>query len=204
MTTAAFWDKAAEKYAKDPISDMESYTQTLDIMKDLLQPQHRVLEIGCGTGSTALELAPQVDRYVGTDISSNMVEIAADKLADTNLDHLSFQVAQAHEFPGTGHDVVLALNLLHLVENMEETLGAIYNALPSGGIFISKSALLGEGSWYLGPMIALMRAVGKAPFVARFSEAELIRMMERAGFTITQTIKQGGMAPRLFVVAQKP
>ncbi len=47
MTDAAFWDKAAPKYAKDPISDMDGYHETLNRMKTILQPHHRVLEIGC-------------------------------------------------------------------------------------------------------------------------------------------------------------
>lgn len=204
MSTATFWDKAAAKYATDPIDDMDGYTKTLDIMKGMLKPHHRVLEIGCGTGSTALELAPLVDRYIGTDISKNMIAIADDKRDQTGLSHLTFQVAQAGELPETKHDVILALNLLHLLPDLEETLRVIYDALPSGGYFIAKTGLLRDGAWYLGPMIALMRAVGKAPYVRRLSQDELIAMLWDTGFRIEETVSQSGIAPRLFTVAQKP
>ena len=50
MDNETFWDKAAPKYAKDPISNMDGYNQTLDRMRVLLKSHHKVLEIGCGTG----------------------------------------------------------------------------------------------------------------------------------------------------------
>lgn len=204
MTTATFWDNAAAKYAKDPITDMAGYEQTLEIMKGRLQPHHRVLELGCGTGSTALELAPLVDRYIGTDISPNMVAIADEKRGQTQLDHLTFQVAKADELPATQHDVILALNLLHLVPNVEETLRLIYDALPSGGLFMAKTGMLSDGAWFLRPMIAVMRAVGKAPYVKRLSEEEFLAMLWNTGFRLSETITQPGIAPRVFTVAEKP
>ena len=68
MSDAAFWDKAAAKYAKDATSDMTAYELTRDRIRKILEPDHRVLEIGCGTGSTALELADRAASYVGTDL----------------------------------------------------------------------------------------------------------------------------------------
>ena len=173
-------------------------------MKGRLQPHHRVLELGCGTGSTALELAPLVDRYIGTDISPNMVAIADEKRGQTQLDHLTFQVAKADELPATQHDVILALNLLHLVPNVEETLRLIYDALPSGGLFMAKTGMLSDGAWFLRPMIAVMRAVGKAPYVKRLSEEEFLAMLWNTGFRLSETITQPGIAPRVFTVAEKP
>ena len=54
--TAKFWDKAAAKYAKSPIEDIEAYNYTIGRTRSYLSPTDRVLEVGCGTGSTALLL----------------------------------------------------------------------------------------------------------------------------------------------------
>lgn len=204
MTDAAFWDKAAPKYAKDQISDIDGYNETLTRMKAILQPHHRVLEIGCGTGSTALELAPEVDRYIGTDVSAGMVEIANAKLGDDSPAHLRFAVHGADDIPAAPHDVILALNLLHLVPNLDEVLDRVYEALPSGGTFIAKTALIKEAKWFVGLMIPVMRAFGKAPFVLSLTEAELVARMRDAGFIVSEQLRQGGMAPRVFTVARKP
>jgi len=203
MTDPDFWNKVAHKYAKDAISDMESYTVTLERMRDLLEPHHRVLEIGCGTGSTALELAGGVDRYVGTDVSSEMVRIANEKLTG-KMPHLSFAVHAADDLPSGPHDVILALNLLHLVSNLEDVLKQIFDALPPKGMFIAKTGLLKDGAWFLPLIIPVMRAVGKAPFVRSLSEAKLIDLLRNAGFEVAESLLQKGIAPRLFTVAYKP
>ena len=201
MTDVAFWDNIAPKYAKDKISDMEAYVATRTRIQEILQPHHRVLELGCGTGSTALELAVGVDRYIATDFSAGMIAIAQSK---TSASHLSFAVQEdSHLRPGQ-HDVILALNLLHLVPNLEQLLAQIYDALPSGGLFIAKTGLLRDGAWFLPMAISLMRAVGKAPFARLFSGSELRGMLRDAGFEITETLQQDGIAPRLFTVARKP
>ena len=204
MTNAAFWNKAAPKYAKDAIGDMPAYEETLDRMREILQPHHRVLELGCGTGSTALELADSVDRYIGTDVASKMVEIARGKLTEQSPQNLSFAVQDAGVMTSGSNDVVLALNLLHLLPDLENTLAEIYKALPSGGLLISKTGLLKDGLWLLSLVIPLMRAIGKAPFVRSLSEESLIGLLENAGFKVTEKLVQGGMVPRVFIVAQKP
>ena len=203
MTNAAFWNKAAPKYAKDAIGDMPAYEETLDRMREILQPHHRVLELGCGTGSTALELADSVDRYIGTDVASKMVKIAKGKLNEQSPQNLSFAVQDAGVMTSGSNDVVLALNLLHLLPDLENTLAEIYKALPSGGLLISKTGLLKDGLWLLPLVIPLMRTIGKAPFVRSLSEESLIGLLENAGFKVTEKLVQGGMVPRVFIVAQK-
>ena len=203
MTNAAFWNKAAPKYAKDAIGDMPAYEETLDRMREILQPHHRVLELGCGTGSTALELADSVDRYIGTDVASKMVKIAKGKLTEQSPQNLSFEVQDAGVMTSGSNDVVLALNLLHLLPDLENTLAEIYKALPSGGLLISKTGLLKDGLWLLPLVIPLMRTIGKAPFVRSLSEESLIGLLENAGFKVTENLVQGGMVPRVFIVAQK-
>jgi len=208
MTDAAFWDKVAPKYAKDPISDMPAYEQTRDRMRDILQPHHRVLEIGCGTGSTAFELADRVDRYHGTDVSPKMIAIAQGKQTSETPAQLHFSASAAGEMPKGPHDVVLALNLLHLIPDLEQVLKASYDALQPGGLLIAKTPLLSEGKWYatvmMRALVPVMRLIGKAPYVRFLTERELRDMFKQAGFEMGETLMQSGTVPRLFSVAKKP
>ena len=204
MNDTAFWDRIAPKYATDPIADPVAYEETLDRMRHHLEPGHRVLEIGCGTGSTALELAPGVGAYVGTDVSPRMIEIAEDKRRGAGIDGLAFEARRADDLPEGPVDAILALNRLHLVDDLDGLLARVSDALPVGGLFVSKTALLKDGAWFLPPAVALMRAVGKAPrVVLSLREAELRERIEAAGFAIEETIRQPGTAPRLFVVARR-
>jgi len=208
MTDAAFWDKIAPKYAKDAIADLPAYEQTRDRMRDILQPHHRVLELGCGTGSTALELADQVDRYHGTDVSPGMIAIAQGKQSDETPAHLSFSARAAGDLPKGPHDVVIALNLFHLLPNLETVLETVWDTLQPGGLLITKTPLLGGGKWYMRLlmrlMIPVMRALRKAPYVRFLSSDELHAMLRTAGFDVTETLLQAGTVPREFTVATKP
>lgn len=207
MDTAKFWDRAARKYAAAPIRDMASYEYTLERTRSYLRPDHRVLELGCGTGSTALLLADAVAAYTGTDISSEMIAIAREK-AKTGPAGLAFEVAGAGDAARgpARYDVVLALNLLHLVPAPEAVLRDIHDRLPAGGLVISKTVCLAEPSiglkrFAFAALIPLMRAVGKAPFVQRFTFAGLERMIDAAGFDLIET----GTGPSMsrYIVARK-
>ena len=145
-----------------------------------------------------------VASYVGTDVSPKMVAIAQSKQSSETPAQLSFEVHDAAELPSGPHDVILALNLLHLVPNLENVLAQIYEALPSGGLLIAKTGLLQDGAWNLRLMIPVMRAIGKAPYVRNLSEVELLSLLNKTGFSTNETLVQGGMVPRMFTVSSKP
>ena len=73
VKSTKFWDKIAEKYAKQPIADEASYQKKLQVTQGYFKPEMKVLEFGCGTGSTAIIHAPYVKHIRGIDISENMI-----------------------------------------------------------------------------------------------------------------------------------
>ena len=206
---ARFWDRIAVKYAADPIADMAGYEATLRRVQGLLSADQDVLEIGCGTGTTALRLAPFTRRLLATDVSAGMIAIAREKLAAQPVPQLSFAVADA-ETPLAGqgeYDVVLAFNLLHLVTDLDRALELAVQALRPGGLMISKTACISE----MNPLIPylalpLMRAVGKAPHVLCFDAGVLRAAIARQGMDIVSVERHGtrGKDFRVFIVARKP
>lgn len=55
---------------------MAAYEDTLGRTKSYVTADDRGLEMGCGTGSTALLFAPHVREIMGTDLSPAMIKIA--------------------------------------------------------------------------------------------------------------------------------
>lgn len=206
MTTqAAFWDKAAPKYAQSKLSDPEGYRHTLARTISHLSPTDRVLELGCGTASTALELAPHVAHLTATDISSAMIAIGQEKLRDASVRNITLKTAatgDASLAEGAPYDVVLAMNLLHLLPDQDAALAQIHALLKPGGLFISKTACLGE-RWFFRPLVGVMAWMGKAPYVTHQRRAEVERRILAAGFETVEALVQGGMAPRLYLVARR-
>ena len=167
-----------------------------------LNPTDRALELGCGTGSTALRLAPSVKHYVATDISDTMIEIAKDKAWEASIPGLSFKTTREMEKNGTRWTRVLAFNLLHLLPNLDAALAEIRDKLEPGGLFISKTPCLAN-RWYLKPVIAAMRVFNKAPWVAFLDVQELEEKIAAAGFEIVQTGLYPPSVPSSFVVARR-
>ncbi len=204
---ARFWDRASRKYAASAIADQAGYERTLERTRSLLEPDARTLELGCGTGSTALKLAGGVKSYLASDISSGMITIAKEKHAANPVAGLVFQTATAQTLaPGADpFNVVLGFNYLHLVPDLSGTLRSIHALLATDGLFISKTPCLGEMNPLIPLLLPVMRAIGKAPSVTVFSATELGRQIAAAGFDIiaTESHATKGKEVRPYIVARK-
>lgn len=207
--SARFWNRVARKYAADPIADLAGYETTLRRVGALLSPAHSVLEIGCGTGSTALRLAAGTRQWLATDLSPEMIAIAREKLAAQPLPQLRFEVADAEAAVAADarHDAVLAFNVLHLMSDLDVALRALLPSLKPGGLLISKTPCLAE----MNPLVPrlfvpLARALGKAPHVLSFDAAQLRAAFERHGLAIEAFERHGTKRKdfRVFIVARKP
>ncbi|MEQ9448459.1 MAG: class I SAM-dependent methyltransferase, partial [Rhodospirillaceae bacterium] len=126
-----FWDKTAAKYARSPVRNPEAYALTMERSISYLSPEHDVLEIGCGTGTTALIQAPNVRHITASDVSANMIEIAKVKARDQNIQNVTFVQAPAPgpQMTPETFDAVLAYNVLHLLKDLPAVLRAVHAAL---------------------------------------------------------------------------
>lgn len=190
------------------IADQAGYERTLERTSALMKSSDRVLELGCGTGTTALRLASHVHSYLATDISTGMIAIAEEKHVAAPLPGLTFRTATAEALTpeGVPFDVVLGFNYLHLVRDLPGSLSHIHALLAPQGLFISKTPCVGD----MNPLIRLallpaMRALGKAPYAGIFRAADLNQLIHAAGFDIlaAESHATKGNDNRPYIVARK-
>lgn len=201
-----FWNRTAERYAKRPVADEAAYRSKLSITQKYLRPEMDVLEIGCGTGSTALVHAPKVRTYLATDASYRMIEIARGKLDHTNVRNLEFRVASLDDL-GDLHqpfDAVLCLNLLHLLKDPKSAIEQVLGLVKPGGVFISNTACLKDTKSWLRPVAVVARLFRLAPFVAFLSRQEVKNHLQEAGFDILHSWVPENASDILFVIAARP
>ena len=201
-----FWDNIAEKYAASPIKNVEAYEETLARVRAHLKPEDNVLEVGAGTGTTALKLAGDVARITSSDLSGKMMEIARAKAADEGVHNLRFVQATPMDAAleeDAPYDAALAFNLLHLVEDVPGALRHLHALLKPGGLFISKTPCMGQ-SFSIWPLVVpIMRAIGKAPYVRFLKVSELEAEIRAAGFEIIDATDIPAGKPNHYVVARK-
>jgi ubiquinone/menaquinone biosynthesis C-methylase UbiE len=204
---ARFWDRTSRKYARSAMADQAGYERTLDRTRALLGSGDRVLELGCGTGTTALRLAGDVQHYLATDISAGMITIANEKYAAAPIPALVFRTATAEGLPpdATKFNAVLGFNYLHLVRDLPGTLRCVHGLLATEGLFISKTPCVGDMNPLLRFALPPMRAIGLAPYAGVFRAADLSQQISAAGFDILATENHAtkGNDNRPYIVARK-
>ncbi len=201
-----FWDRIAEKYAKKPVADEATYQKKLDVTKSYLQLHMKALEFGCGTGSTALALAPYVREYEAIDVSPKMIAITQQKLAVKPIPNLTFKQTPLEEYPVPegSLDVVLGHSILHLLNDPEATIQRVYQMLKPGGIFISSTACLADGMVILRIIAPLGKWLRLIPPVRVFSRVELEASLSSTGFRIDYRLVHDKNRMSCFLVAVKP
>ena len=103
---------------------------------DLLDPKpgERILDVGCGTGDLAFDIAGRGAEVTGVDYSDSMVAHARSKYPS-----LDFQVGNAEVTLPTGpFDAVFSNAALHWMKEANGTVRNIFAALRPGGRFIAE------------------------------------------------------------------
>lgn len=196
-----FWNRIAGRYAARPLKNVPAYEAMLADVAARLKDTDRVLEIGCGTGGTAIRLAPCVAQWTATDFSAEMVRIARAKSAPANV---SFDVADAAQaLDGGPFDAVCAFNLLHLVDDAPGLLARIHGSLTPGGLLITKTWCFSDVSLKLRLLFPVLRMIGLFPVATRLSASQLRQAINDAGFDIEAEHVFGDYAQNPYIVARR-
>ena len=179
-----FWDRIADRYAKKPVADESAYEKKLATTRRYLRDDATVLEVGCGTGTTAIRHAPHVAHVHATDISARMIEIAQQRADEANVDNVTFEQTALEDLdlPDESVDVVLALSLLHLVADRDAAIANLHRWLKPGGVLVTSTACLGDNMRWFRFVAPVGAALGLMPIVKIFRMNDLRRSLADAGF----------------------
>jgi SAM-dependent methyltransferase len=156
-----------------------------------------VLDVGCGIGSIALDLAPTVapGRMVGIDADAGQIEVARRSAAERRIDNAEFFTASVYELPfeASTFDVVYANAVLMYVRDQVRALVEMRRVLRPGGLAAVTDDDLGtvvispdRPELELAPRL-FERAIAHEGGNARYSR-RLRTLMLEAGFERTQGV----------------
>jgi glycosyltransferase involved in cell wall biosynthesis/phospholipid N-methyltransferase len=171
-----------DKSTLDAFSDAPNFNRW---MADTISPSvgEKVLEIGAGIGNLSAILVRGKKLYVATDLDREHLERLRSRLSHrANLVAAELDAARAVQFkPFAGTvDTVVCLNVLEHVEDDLAALTNMHGVLDDRGRVI---ILVPEGQSVYG---TLDEALGHC---RRYSEAQLVKRMQQAGFAIDKVIR---------------
>jgi SAM-dependent methyltransferase len=166
-----------------------------------LQPDHRVLDVGCGNGLTSIEAARRARSVVGCDLSTGMLEVARQRAAAAGVANVEFVRADVQVADLGTFDRVISRNGTMFFGDPTAAFANLARMLrPGGRLVMQVWQPYTEQEWLrtfrevAGPVPPLPTE-GPSP-VSLGDPAEIERLLTAAGFA--QPRIDGRAEPMLF------
>ncbi|MHC4693825.1 MAG: class I SAM-dependent methyltransferase [Planctomycetota bacterium] len=134
--------KQQEIYDKTWISSLKSGKEehgnlqtNLDFLveTDLLKPNYKILEVGCGIGNIVFELTKKGYDITGSDISGEAIAYGHKKYGDIKLE---VQPAEELQFENETFDIVLSFDLFEHIAEVDNHIREVFRVLRPGGYYM--------------------------------------------------------------------
>ncbi len=119
---------------------VDDWIPALDGVQEKLERGARVADVGCGHGASTIVMARAFpnSRFIGFDYHDASIERARRAAAEAGVDdRVSFEVATAKDYPGTGYDLVCVFDCLHDMGD------------PAGAAAHVRETLAEDGTWMI-------------------------------------------------------
>lgn len=154
-----------------------------------LQPSagEAILDLGCGTGKLANDIAGFGTALTGIDASAEMIE-----KAKVSYPSLEFFVKDATDFSfEEKFDAVFSNATLHWISDQPSTLKNVWNSLKPGGRFVFEMGGQHNVASMVNALQAALKEHGSDELTDHWyfpSVATYATLLEKQGFTIRQTL----------------
>ena len=147
-----------------------------------------VLEIGCGIGRVGKVVAPLCRKWIGCDVASNMLSLAAQRLKD--LSNVELVEISGYDLSGVADasvDVVYCTVVFMHLESWDRYnyISDAFRVLrPGGRIYIDNINLCSDGGWKVFETHRAMLPASRPPHMTQNSTPQEIETyLTRAGFS---------------------
>lgn len=185
--TEIFWNKQAKSFAKQVDKDIQSFTKILGKAKKHLKTSDIVLDYACGIGTSSIMMSNYVKAIHAIDISSEMIAVAKKRTIENQIVNVNYTKTNIFDekLENETFEVIMACNILHLLENPQKAIQRIYQLLKPGGLLISTTAFLGE-RYYARIIFSIISKMRLVPNLQILKTNEFIKYVEAEKFQIIE------------------
>lgn len=193
IKAAITYNSAADHFDDAPLAFWERYgRRTVELLS--LQPGATVLDVGCGTGASALPAAELVRPHgsvLGVDLAEKLLEKARVKAAQRQIHNVEFRLADmmALGVPDAQYDAVMSVFSIFFLPDMEAAVTELWRMVKPGG----KLAITTWGPNFFEPAYTVWREAVRIerpdlynafnPWDRINSPEQLRRLLENSGVT---------------------
>ena len=126
----------------------------------------------------------------------------ADERKIENINYAQATIFDERTISGS-FDVILAFYILHLLEDTPQVIRRMHELLKPGGLVISVTPCLGEGTKLLSMSLSLAAKIGLVPQIRSYKVSELEGSIAAGNFEIIETERLAIKTAEYFIVARK-
>ncbi|WP_417270342.1 class I SAM-dependent methyltransferase [Celeribacter sp.] len=202
--TPFFWKLISRNYIASPVANEEIYQEKLERTRRALRPDWSMIEIGCGSGNTALTHAPYVNHITAYDFCGPMLEHGRTRAANEGIENVEFVEASLDDIDTkTSFDAVLMLSVIHLIPDWTSAIRKAAQLTRPSGIFVSSTVTIDTMPTKMRAVLSLVNLLPVLPTVARISRAALVAEIEKNGLIVEENWQPEGH-DSVFIIARKP
>jgi ubiquinone/menaquinone biosynthesis C-methylase UbiE len=202
--TAFFWKLIHKPYVRGAIGNEAYYQQKLQLTQERLQNDWDLLEIGCGSGNTALAHAPFVKTVTATDFCAQMMDHGKTRAQDEQIDNIEFQTISLADLPvEQTYDAVLMLSVVHLIPDWKAAIAKAARLTRPGGIYVTSTVTIKDQSMMMRIVGHVVNILPVLPSLKSISRTQLVQQMETNGLSVEVNEHPTG-ADSSFIIARKP
>lgn len=204
-----FWDKIAGLYDFAQSFNGKVYRKMTETVTELTPAGAKVLDIAAGTGQLSLAAAKKADIVLCTDMSEKMLEKAEKNAMRNGIVNIDFATRNIFRLPEEDetYDVVIAGNVLHLLENPENAVRELWRVTKRGGRILLPTFVIGKSDseseeLFKNLSVGFYKLIGFEP-ITDYTPAQYKKMLTDCGLGEVRAKLIRGKIPCCFAVILK-
>lgn len=177
-----YWDNIAGVYdIFANIINKKTNKALCNKIEELISPEDKVLECACGTGLLSGAIAKKCKKLIATDFSPKMLKKASEKHKEYK--NIEFKICDILklDFPNDTFDVVVAANVIHLLDEPYKALSELDRVCRKGGKIIIPTYMNKKDNGKINSFINKVSKTG-VDFKQQFDLEGYKKFIEYAGY----------------------
>lgn len=204
MTTKiTYWNNDAANYDKRAKKSHKAYQAIIKLIKNEISAGMDVLDMGTGTGEVPINICDDVKSINAIDFSPEMIQIAQTKADKNGNKNINFLVKDSSHlnYKDNSFDVILIINLLHIVPNPENIINEAKRLIKKDGKIIIASFLNDEN--LKSKLISYIMKRKGHPIVTKFNTDTICEFITKRSLKIISKKNIKNIMPIIYVTSSK-